>query len=154
MIGQLDSLSVHCVMVPGSQINVLLPGVAIDEIVDNKKISHEPAGADWFVGFVEWRGVSVPVVSFDAMLGASVANSKKKGQRVLVLNPLPERGEASRLAILSEGNPKTVTIDDAAVEMELPTDLDIRFAVMGVNVKGRLAVIPDISALLDTFPTL
>ena len=110
MIGQLDSFSVNCVMVPGKQINVLLPGVAIDEIVDNKKISHEEAGADWFVGFVEWRGVSVPVVSFDAMLGARVANSKKKGQRVLVLNPLPERGEASRLAILSEGNPKRLPL--------------------------------------------
>jgi hypothetical protein len=60
----------------------------------------------------------------------------------------------SSLALLNEGNSKTVTIDDAAVEIELPPDLDIRFAVMGINVKGRLAVIPDISALLEAFSTL
>ena len=154
-----SSVSVHHMMVPGRQVNALLPGAVVDEIVDDKKVRREQAGAQWFVGFIDWQGLSVPIVSFEAMLsaelGAELADSKNKEQRVLVLKPLPERGEASRLALLSDGIPTSIIIDDnAAVEMELPSGLDERFIAKGVKVNDRLAVIPDFDVLLGVFPTL
>ena len=151
---EINSSSVHCVMVPGKTVNVLLPSAAVDEIVSDRYVSFESGGADWFAGFVKWRDIQVPLVSFDTDSDQLKLTADRQSVRVLILNSLLDDGDDTRLAFLSLGNPKTVTVDDAAVEMELPSAIDQRYARAGVNVKGRLAIIPDIKALLDAFPTL
>jgi len=52
-----------CVLIPVRDQTLLLPNVAIAEIVDYD-LETDNSERRWFLGRIQWRGVSLPVLSW------------------------------------------------------------------------------------------
>lgn len=60
---------IKCVILTLRSENVMIPNAAIAEIISARDTSHVENTPDWYVGKMPWRGVDVPLVSFEAAVG-------------------------------------------------------------------------------------
>src|SRR5690606_9784585 len=96
----------------------------------------------WFLGQVQWRDLSLPLLSFEAASnGAAHIGS---GARIAVLNALGGRQDVKFIALLVQGIPHSIKVDEGLVRAEAalaPLELD---AVELGDVQAR---IPDLVGL-------
>lgn len=141
-----NSHILSCVMIPVSGRQLLLPNVSIAEVVD---YASEDAGSktpDWLVGYLNWRGLELPVISYDAANGESLTIPGDNRGRIVVLNTIGEHHqETPFMALVTQGIPSQSRLSEAEVhrvEAETgPADL------MKVEVEGESAWIPNLEYL-------
>jgi len=61
--------TIKCVILTLRSENVMIPNAAVAEIISARDTSHVENAPDWYVGKMPWRGVDVPLVSFEAAIG-------------------------------------------------------------------------------------
>lgn len=78
-----NSQSLSCVMIPMSGRQLLLPNVSIAEVVDYASADAGANTPEWLVGYLDWRGLQLPVISYDAANGrpSSMKNSSEPKNR-------------------------------------------------------------------------
>ena len=126
------------------------------QVLEKTALRHEehapvPLAPGWLLGVMPWRTLAVPVVSFEALMGATVTGPTPSS-KVVILYPLPGRRDWEFFAILTHAEPRPQTIDPAhavaATSAELP---DTPYIAAGLKLGGRLLVIPDLEALKKAF---
>ncbi|MAR89816.1 MAG: chemotaxis protein CheW [Pseudomonadota bacterium] len=120
---------------------MLLPNVAVAEIVSWEQPERREGAPDWLLGQVQWRGVAVPVVSLELMNAADVEDAGS-GQRLAVVNGVGEC-QLPFYAISVQGLPRLVRVfPEELVEEEVSSDPAYDTLVL---VSGERAVIPDLA---------
>jgi chemosensory pili system protein ChpC len=67
---------IKCILLTLRTENVVVPNAAVAEIVSLREIKKVSDAPQWFLGKIQWRGVDIPLVSFEAAAeGAGVAMS-------------------------------------------------------------------------------
>ncbi len=142
---------VHALEIPLRGVNLLVPSATVAEVVNVSEIVPVPLSPAWLLGAVPWRTLSVPVVSFEALMGGAVS-PPTPGSKVVILYPLNGRRDWEFYGVLSHAEPRPQTVDQArgiaATSAELP---DTSYIAAGLKLGGRLLVIPDLDALKKTF---
>ena len=69
-----DTQSLKCVILTLRSENVMVPNASIAEIISAKDTFQVENAPDWYVGKMTWRGVDVPLVSFEAAAGVEFKN--------------------------------------------------------------------------------
>jgi chemosensory pili system protein ChpC len=141
-----NSQTLSCVMIPVSGRQLLLPNVSIAEVVD---FAGEDAGAstpDWLVGYLNWRGLDLPVISYDAANGGHLAVPGDNRGRVVVLNTIGEHHhDMPFMALVTQGIPSQARLTEADIRQREdengPADL------MPVAVQDEPAWIPNLEYL-------
>lgn len=136
--------SIPCLMVPAQGKNILLPNVTVAEVVGYVEPEVLENGPQWLLGFFTWRGLRVPVLSFE------LANSQIHGQnavsaRIAVLNAETGNPKIPFLAIVVQGIPRMVHITDNDVKVE--DDALSPAEQMVISTALGKAVIPNLSYL-------
>lgn len=138
--GQISSL-----FIPVSHKNLLLPNAAVAEIIDY--VPPEPVAGtpDWFLGYALWRGVRLPVISYDLANGETQGPISPRA-RIAVINSIGEHHKALPFfALVSQGIPRLVKVQEEEIteqdETGGPADR------MRVRVSGEDACIPDLEYL-------
>ncbi|RBP32469.1 chemosensory pili system protein ChpC [Marinobacter pelagius] len=135
-----------CVMIPMTGRQLLLPNVSIAEVVDYA--SEEPGSntPDWLVGYLDWRGLDLPVISYDAANGGSLMVPGDNRGRIVVLNTIGEHhSEVPFMALVTQGIPSQARLTEAEVNR---LEGDIGAAdLMKVEVEGEEAWIPNLEYL-------
>ena len=129
-------------LVPLTDRTLLLPNVAVAELIAYRAPQAQPGLPAWYLGHVAWRDLRLPLLSFEAASGGSAQISP--GARVIVLNALGGRPHVKFLALLAQGIPRSLKVGPelARVEAELaPLEL------AAVKAGDELARIPDLAAL-------
>lgn len=132
--------SLYLPIVGGS---LLLPNVSVAEIVDYQTPEAQEDAPDWFLGHIKWRGVTLPVISYER-LNDTTTPDKLANTRIAVINTIGEKHEALPFfAIPTQGIPRQTKVDqDNIKEVEEatlgPADL------MKVVVMGDEAIIPNV----------
>ncbi|XOZ32747.1 chemotaxis protein CheW [Halomonadaceae bacterium KBTZ08] len=134
-----------CVLIPVQDTTLLLPNVSIAEIVD-----YEPDPADkdqdWVLGRLQWRGLNLPVLSWEAANGGDPFPPEGRRGRILVLNTITERHDAMPfMAMATRGIPRQAKVnpDDLQKESEAKGEATL----MSVVFEGEQCVIPDMAVL-------
>lgn len=138
---------VRSLLVPLRDRTLLVPNIAIAELIPWQTLAPVDAAPDWLMGILNWRGYELPVISFEAVRGdarpgvdgqmhIAVMNSVKGEQGVpfyaLVTAGIPH------LARVGEGDlQQTGAFDSAAANGELAR----------VQLEDQRAIIPDLDAL-------
>lgn len=136
--------------IPSMVLNVetkqlLLPGVAVAEIIGNAVAEPIEGAPEWFLGWIEWRKLRVPVVSFERLNGEMMTEGSR---RLAVLNNTGvDRERVPFLAIPIRRIPQLARV--------LPGDLrDMTDAQLGraelavaVDMQGQLVTIPNVATL-------
>jgi len=137
---------VPSMLLPVQDKMLLLPGVAVAEII-NYSYPECPAGApDWFLGYIEWRKLSVPLLSFELLNGQAMPRSTGV-PRIAVINNTGVNDAVPFIAIIMQAIPRLMRImpqditDVSDIELA-PAEL----AAVSI-VGGETVLIPDVSVL-------
>ncbi|MEK1938967.1 MAG: chemotaxis protein CheW [Pseudomonas sp.] len=134
--------SITGLLVPLADRTLLLPNVAVAELIPYRAPQVTAGMPAWFLGQMAWRDLSLPLLSFEA---ASDGQPQiRPGARVAVINALGGRPNVKFLALLVQGIPRSLKVgtDLARADVPLaPLELD------AVSFGEAVAKIPDLLAL-------
>ncbi len=135
---------VHCLTIPLHNETAILPNSAIAEVIGYKEPSPLADAPEWFLGYIEWRDVRVPFISFEAISGKEI-QAPKKNSRIAVLNTLNANPQLPYVAILAQGIPSLAIVQEKGV---VDKDVEGR-AVVGaiIELGGSEALVPDIDEI-------
>ena len=152
---QLLPREIRCVLVPVSNLRLLLPNANVAEVITYSKPEPVSDAPEWLLGRIAWRGWRVPLVSF-AQLSHSETGDSEASVRVAVLKALGGNPKLPFIAMLTQGFPRLTTLN---AELIIPTHdgsplpPGVRAQVL---VRDDVAMIPDLEwieaellALLD-----
>ncbi|MBE7375005.1 chemotaxis protein CheW [Pseudomonas lopnurensis] len=143
VVSQESQSSLTGLLVPLSDRTLLLPNVAVAELIPYRAPQAAQGAPAWFLGQVRWRDLSLPLLSFEAASGGQPP-PVGSGARVTVLNAIGGREHVKFVALLVQGIPRSIKVDAslARVDVELaPLELD------AVNLGDVQARIPDLIGL-------
>lgn len=141
-----NSQFLSCVMIPMADRQLLLPNVSIAEVVDAAFSDPGAGRPDWVVGYLDWRGLQLAVISYDAANGGTLAVPGTSRGRIVVLNTIGGRHNKSPfMALLAGGIPSQARLTGEQIRsMEgKPGPADL----MQVEVEGESAWIPNLEYL-------
>ena len=138
-----DAESLTGLLMPLADRMLLVPNVAVAELIPYRAPQAVQGMPAWFLGQVQWRELSLPLLSFEA---ASSGEPQPVGSaaRVAVLNAVGGRDHVKFIALLVQGIPHSIKVDAslARADVELaPLELD------AVNLGDMQARIPDLVGL-------
>ena len=111
-----NSQTLPCVMIPMTDRQLLLPNVSIAEVVDFNSTDPGANTPDWLVGYLDWRGQTLPVISYDAANGGALTVPGENRGRIIVLNTIgPEHNKAPFMALVTQGIPSQALADARSI---------------------------------------
>lgn len=138
-----------CVLIPMKDRQLLLPNVSVAEVVDHTADLAPGNGPGWLAGYLEWRGLRLPVVSYEAANGGDTVQPERGRGRVVVLNTIGAHHQRLPfLAVVTQGIPSQTRLEAAQVQASSggttgPADL------MTVDLEGEQVYIPNMEFLED-----
>jgi chemosensory pili system protein ChpC len=139
--------TVHCLLIPLHQEQLLLPNAAVAEVTVYLKPEPQADAPDWYLGKINWRERKVPLVSFEIASGGTPPPGSH-GVRITVLNTLNANPRVPYIALLTQGIPGLKQVKEQHL---IPADefaLKQRHSVAGsVKLDDATLLIPDIDDL-------
>jgi chemosensory pili system protein ChpC len=119
---------------------MLLPNVAVAEIVPWEEPEKQDNAPEWYLGNVSWRGIDIPLVSLELMNDTDV-DEAYSGHRIAVLNGVGST-KKDFYAVSVQGLPRLIRVYGEEVSGE--EQLSEPAYDMNVLVSGERAMIPDL----------
>ncbi|WP_252271850.1 chemotaxis protein CheW [Pseudomonas subflava] len=130
-------------LVPLADRTLLLPNVAVAELIPYRPPHVTPGLPSWFLGQVAWRDLQLPLLSFEAASDGQPQIGP--GVRVAVLNAMGGRDSVKFIALLVQGIPRSMKVDGnlqrASGAALAPLELD------AVQLGEAVVKIPDLIGL-------
>ena len=109
-------------LMPLTDRTLLLPNVAVAELIPYRAPQVSEGMPSWFLGQIAWRDLRLPLLSFEAASDGQVSVSP--GSRVAVINALGGRPAVKFIAVLGiprsiKGGAELVRADVALSPLEL-----------------------------------
>ncbi|TDV60530.1 chemotaxis protein CheW [Pseudomonas sp. LP_7_YM] len=129
-------------LIPLSDRHLLLPNVAIAELIDYQDSIADPAAPQWYLGPINWRHRSLPLLSFEAACGSRALVGGRA--RIVILNALGGRPGLKFIALLTQGIPRSCKLDSQLSYVDVPL---AELELAAVQVGETVARIPDLVIL-------
>lgn len=139
--------SVRSLWVPLDGVNLLVPNVAIAEVINYQPLDLIQDGPEWLLGALRWRDQVLPVISMEYLCGFGLPQSER-GARLSVLN-CAKSGSALRFyAVVTADIPRLISADaDALGESLLATKSLPDTVADCVQIGNEEALIPDLEII-------
>lgn len=136
--------TVRTLIIPLQGCNLLLPNVAVAEVVPYMQPHEIDDAPEWLLGTISWRGLNIPLISYDRMQGLDVRNGLVQA-RIAVINRIRPDSGLSFYAVVMAGIPQLKRVSgDTLQEMSVEGGAGDPGTV---QVGDIAAVIPDLDAL-------
>jgi len=137
----------YAVLVALQSDTLLLPNLAVAEVVAMQDVRPLPGAPAWFAGLINWQGQELPVARFE-LLNNGGADLPSRRTRVVVVNSVSTRLSAGRYGLMAEGYPHLVTLNRAALRPADPRPQDSPGLVLSrVRVASQEALIPNLERI-------
>jgi len=134
---------VRALVVPLADTNLLVPNTAIAEVVAYSEPQPLPDAPTWVLGMLRWRGLTIPLVSFERFTGAE--KSAPDPKRIVILNTLNGNKRLPFVAVASQAIPRSMRFSRSLVQK---TDDSATDGVsLGLETKELDLAIPDLDAI-------
>ncbi|AWM60143.1 chemotaxis protein CheW [Pseudomonas songnenensis] len=143
MVVSQDAESLTGLLMPLADRMLLMPNVAVAELIPYRAPQAVQGMPAWFLGQVQWRDLSLPLLSFEAA-SSGQAQPVSNTARVAVLNAVGGRNHVKFIALLVQGIPHSIKVDASLARADValaPLELD------AVNLGDVQARIPDLVGL-------
>lgn len=137
--GQRSSLT--GLLLPLGDRTLVLPNVAVAELVGQRTLSCQQGQIDWHMGWLDWRQQRLPLIGFEAACGGQTLCGERA--RIVVLNALGDTG-LRHLALLLQGIPRSCKLDSQLNYVDVPL---AALELAAVQVGEQVARVPDLAAL-------
>ena len=141
-----DTRQLAAMLVPVKEDVLLVPGAAIAEMIPYRDPTPVKGKPEWFLGEVQWRDETVPVISFEGVRSGEL-HCRTAETRLAVVNGVSDDGKLPFYAIPVEGIPRSVKLesDDIVLLKDKKNGSDA--IKMWVKASGAEAVIPNLDKL-------
>lgn len=129
-------------LLPLADRHLLLPNVAVAELIDYQQGEPSSDSPPWYLRQVTWRDRQLPLVSFEAACGGPLVVGERA--RIVVLNALGGRPEVKFIALLVQGIPRSYKVDSQLSFVDVPLS---SLELAAVQVLDQVAKVPDLLAL-------
>lgn len=141
--------SVPCLMIPAQGKNLLLPNVTVAEVVGYVEPEPLQNGPKWLVGYITWRGLRVPVMSYE-LANSQIHAQNAVSARIAILNADTGNARIPFMGIVVQGIPRMVHITDNDVNVEndalSPAEQMVVSTVLGKAVIPNLDYLESLAA--------
>ncbi len=138
-----DRDAVQSLVVELQEGKLLLPNVAVAEVVPQAEVAWAEGDPDWLVGSLQWRGLALPVVALERYQGATF-HVPGGPVTVLVMNTLSGRMSPGFYALVVAAPPRLERVVEGALT---PAGDGIPGAGLTLDYQGQRVLLPDLSAL-------
>ena len=140
------SKEIRSIVAPLTYGHVLIPNIAVAELMDFTMPEPLRRAPDWILGELVWNGWQVPVISFEHLISDTSANTVTAKARILVIKTLAESTQVNYIGLVIQGLPKLkkVTADNLVEKLsnELPDGV-----FSEVSIDDLEAMIPELGSL-------
>lgn len=101
-------------LLPLQKSTLLVPNATVAEIIPYEPLQRVQDTPDWFLGFLGWRGVQVPVVSFEMLTveRGSFSLVSVASASLVILKALGGKHDLQFFAIVAQALPRLVRITE------------------------------------------
>ena len=129
-------------LLPLADRNLILPNVAVAELIDYQPGAFDLDTPPWYLGLVKWRDRQIPLLSFESACGNKVVIGERA--RIVILNALGGRPALKFIALLVQGIPRSYKLDSQLSYVDVPL---CSLEQAAVQVGEQVAKVPDLLAL-------
>ena len=104
------SEEIKCVILKINGDELLMPNASVAEIVPIKNIINVANKPNWMLGYLDWRGHSVPLISFEAMGNVRMPSLATGTVKAAILFSIGEDNDFPYLSILMQDAPTIVNV--------------------------------------------
>jgi chemosensory pili system protein ChpC len=105
----------YSVLVTINADTLLVPNIAVAEVVSGDGLEASDAGPDWLEGFIQWNGRRVPVVRFETLNSGLADFERSRRARIVVMRAASSRLASGVFGVLSIGYPHLVALTREAI---------------------------------------
>ena len=138
---------ISCLLIPVKDKQLLLPNASVAEIVDFQEPEKTDGYPNWFLGYIRWRGVRLPVVSYDGANDPECNPTPSRFSRIAVTNTIGSQHKTLPfIAFVTEGLPRLMKV----TKEEITARDDVQLGPAddsAVRVSGEEAIIPKLEQL-------
>jgi len=136
---------VASLLIPMQDQQLLVPNVTVAEIIPLAQITTIEGAPTWYLGNMQWREQTIPVLSYEQLNGDARASSSGRA-RFAVFNTTGLHESLPFIALLTQGLPRLARVSEEEITQR--EDMDNKpFELMHVTWAGEEAVIPDVPAI-------
>ena len=137
---------IACLYLPVNQQQLLLPNVSVAEVVGYQSPETPSGKPDYFLGYVAWRGINIPLISYELASGQT-STKTTTNSRIVVINSIGEHHEdLPFFAILTQGIPRLVKVaSDLIKPVKVKGKSKNKAEISSVKLDGEEAIIPDLT---------
>jgi chemosensory pili system protein ChpC len=131
-------------LIPLQKSNLLLPNAAVAEIIPYEPLQRVQDTPDWFLGFLAWRGIQVPIASFEMLTvkRASFSLVSVASANLVILRALGGADDFSYFAVVAQTLPRLERVGpDQLFETDEPV---AKTELVKVRFGNDLVSIPDL----------
>ena len=137
----------YSLLVPLAEDRLIVPRACVAEVVRLSRPEVVAGAPDWFVGMLDWSGRSVPVVSFEAMLGRALPESSAR-TRVVVFYATNAQLRGGYFGILTQGFPQLVRVNRDVLKVDGSVSFaDTDPVVTRVRMINEYPLVPDLEVI-------
>mgnify|MGYP000031208452 FL=1 len=138
---------VRSLWVPLEEASLLVPNVAIAEVINYQPLDLVQDGPEWLLGRLRWRNQELPVVSMERLLGLNPPQSGR-GARITVFNTVKPDTMLAFFAAVTAGIPRLLNADADSLGASLRADRNLPTTVADcIELDTAEALIPDLEAI-------
>lgn len=133
---------------------LLMPSVVLAEVISYRIPEFISGAPSWLLGSIEWRGISVPVLSFEEFRGQELndfnLSRSQIGIRIAILNGITGNPRLPFLALRIQGIPRLVLVreKDLIISEEHDAHNETNYSMyLKVELLEQPAFIPDLEAI-------
>lgn len=104
------SEEIKCVILKINGDELLMPNASVAEIVPIKNIINVANKPNWMLGYLDWRGHSVPLISFEAMGNVRMPSLATGTVKAAILFSIGEDNDFPYMSILMQDAPTVVNV--------------------------------------------
>ncbi len=131
------------VLIPMKARPWLIPSALVAEVLPLRQPERPGQGVDWLLGWLTWRGVPTPLISFERF-NESGQVAIGQDAKILVLNTVNE--DSRFYAVIIQGDPKRKVVAEHDIQ-EQPDSTLGRGERALVQFEDELVIIPNLDAM-------
>jgi chemosensory pili system protein ChpC len=143
---ELAEIAVRCLSVDLYGMNLLLPNTLVAEVTEITTVAAAGHAPEWLAGFVSWRGRSVPLVSFEQLLGQETLRHHN-GSRMVILNTLNADPRIPFIAMEIQGLPRLSLLKHGMLEYDEGEKNSEPVILSTLRVEGESMIVPNIDVI-------
>lgn len=139
--------SVRSLWVPLEGVNLLLPNVAIAEVINYQPLDMILSGPDWLLGSLRWREKQLPIISMERLCGFNLPQGGQRA-RISIINSVQADTDIPFYAMVTAGIPRLFSADEEALGPSLMATNNLPDTVADcVQIGSEQALVPNLEVV-------